>query len=167
MWWILAALAAGASVATRTHDPGDRAAYLAQVHELGRQLDDALATDRWGGGRPGALDALTAHIAAELERRRELGYPPFRHLVRIVASGPDQAEAMRLLEEIRDGSPGEDLIGPAPLLRLRGRYRAQLVGKSTRPRRIAQRAAELLAAAAPAMRRAELSAVVDVDPQGF
>jgi primosomal protein N' (replication factor Y) len=36
-------------------------------------------------------------IAAELERRRELGYPPFRHLVRIVASGPDQAEAMRLL----------------------------------------------------------------------
>jgi primosomal protein N' (replication factor Y) len=106
-------------------------------------------------------------IAAELERRRELGYPPFRHLVRIVASGPDQAEAMRLLEEIRDGSPGEDLIGPAPLLRLRGRYRAQLVGKSTRPRRIAQRAAELLAAAAPAMRRAELSAVVDVDPQGF
>jgi primosomal protein N' (replication factor Y) len=106
-------------------------------------------------------------IAAELERRQELGYPPFRHLVRIVASGPDQAEAMRLLEEIRDGSPGEDLIGPAPLLRLRGRYRAQLVGKSTRPRRIAQRAAELLAAAAPAMRRADLSAVVDVDPQGF
>jgi primosomal protein N' (replication factor Y) len=106
-------------------------------------------------------------IAAELERRRVLGYPPFRHLVRIVASGPDQAEAMRLLGEIRDGIPGEDLIGPAPLLRLRGRYRAQLVGKSARPRRIAQRAAELLAAAAPAMRRAEMSAVVDVDPQGF
>ncbi len=106
-------------------------------------------------------------IAAELERRRELGYPPFRHLVRIVASGPDQAEAMRLLGEIRDGIPGEDLIGPAPLLRLRGRYRAQLVGKSARPRRIAQRAAELLAAAAPAMRRVDMSAVVDVDPQGF
>ncbi len=106
-------------------------------------------------------------IAAELERRQELGYPPFRHLVRILASGPDQAEAVRLLEEIRDGIPGEDLIGPAPLLRLRGRHRAQLVAKSSRPRRIAERAAQLLAAAAPAMRRAELSAVVDVDPQGF
>jgi len=106
-------------------------------------------------------------IATELERRQELGYPPFRHLVRILASGPDQAEAMRLLEEIRDGIPGEDLIGPASLLRLRGRHRAQLVAKSSRPRRIAERAAQLLAAAAPAMRRAELSAVVDVDPQGF
>jgi len=74
---------------------------------------------------------------------------------------------MRLLEEIRDGIPGESLIGPAPLFRLRGRNRAQLVAKSAQPRRIAQRAAELLAAAAPAMRRADLSAVVDVDPQGF
>ena len=106
-------------------------------------------------------------LAAELERRRELDYPPFRHLVRIIASGPEQAQALRLLEEIRDGIPDENLIGPAPLLRLRGRQRAQLVAKSARPRRIAQRAAELFAAAAPAMRRAELSAVVDVDPQGF
>ena len=106
-------------------------------------------------------------LAAELERRRELGYPPFRHLVRIVASGPEQGQTMRLLEEIRDGIPGEELIGPAPLLRLRGRHRAQLVAKSTRPRRIASAAAQLLRAAAPAMRRADLSAVVDVDPQGF
>ena len=44
-------------------------------------------------------------LAAELERRRELGYPPFRHLVRIVASGPEQAQAMRLLEEIKAGIP--------------------------------------------------------------
>ncbi|MGD0166084.1 MAG: primosomal protein N' [Gaiellaceae bacterium] len=106
-------------------------------------------------------------LAAELERRRELGYPPFRHIVRILASGPEQGEAMRLLEEIKDGIPGEELIGPAPLLRLRGRHRAQLVAKTTHPRRIASAAAQLLSAAAPAMRRAELSAVVDVDPQGF
>jgi primosomal protein N' (replication factor Y) len=106
-------------------------------------------------------------LAAELERRRELDYPPFRHIVRIVASGPEQSEVMRLLGEIRDGIPDEDLIGPAPLLRLRGRHRAQLVAKSTRPRRIASAAAQLLQAAAPAMRRAEMSAVVDVDPQDF
>jgi len=106
-------------------------------------------------------------LSAELERRQELDYPPFKHLVRIVSSGPEQAQVMKLLEEIRDGIPGENLIGPAPLFRLRGRSRAQLVAKSAQPRRIAQRAAELLAAAAPAMRRADLSAVVDVDPQGF
>ena len=49
----------------------------------------------------------------------------------------------RLLEEIRDGIPGEELIGPAPLLRLRGRHRAQLVAKSTRPRRIVSRLAQV------------------------
>ncbi len=106
-------------------------------------------------------------LAAELERRRELGYPPFRHLVRIVASGRDPIQPMRLLEEIRDGIRGEELIGPAPLFRLRGRHRAQLVAKSESPRKVASQAARLLTAAAPAMRKAELSAVVDVDPQGF
>ena len=30
-------------------------------------------------------------LAEEVERRRDLGYPPFRHLVRIVVSGPDRA----------------------------------------------------------------------------
>jgi hypothetical protein len=39
--------------------------------------------------------------------------------------------------------------------------------KTDEPRRIAARAARLLAAAAPAMRRAGLTAVVDVDPQSL
>ena len=62
-------------------------------------------------------------------------------------------------------SATRELLGPAPLLRLRGKHRAQLVGKTDRPRALATRAASLLAAAAPAMRRAGLTAVVDVDPQ--
>ena len=60
-----------------------------------------------------------------------------------------------------------DLLGPAPLLRLRGRYRAQLVAKTDQPRRLAARAGRLLSAAAPAMRRAGLAVVVDVDPQSL
>ena len=40
-------------------------------------------------------------LAEELERRRELGYPPFRHLVSIVASGPDAAAPERLLRRAR------------------------------------------------------------------
>jgi primosomal protein N' len=51
------------------------------------------------------------------------------------------------------------------LFRLRGKHRAQLVAKTEKPRRLAVRAAQLLSAAAPAMRRAGLTAVVDVDPQ--
>jgi primosomal protein N' len=73
----------------------------------------------------------------------------------------------RALTELKEGLPGADLLGPAPLLRLRGRHRAQLVGKTDRPRALATRAAQLLAAAAVPMRRAGLAAVVDVDPQSI
>jgi primosomal protein N' len=58
-----------------------------------------------------------------------------------------------------------DLLGPAPVLRLRGRHRAQLIAKTTQPRSVARRASTLLAAAARTMRRDGLTAVVDVDPQ--
>jgi primosomal protein N' (replication factor Y) len=108
---------------------------------------------------------VAGFLAGELERRRELGYPPFRHLVRIVVAGPDADAPARALSELRDRLPGADLLGPAPLLRLRGRYRAQLVAKTEQPRRVAAAAGRLLGAAAPAMRRAGLSVVVDVDPQ--
>jgi primosomal protein N' (replication factor Y) (superfamily II helicase) len=119
--------------------------------------------------RPIALAAnhdVPRFLADELARRRELGYPPFRHLVRVVATGPDERAPTALLEELKAGL-GEELLGPAPLLRLRGRYRAQLVAKTAEPRRWAGRTAQLLAAAAPAMRRAGVTAVVDVDPQSL
>jgi primosomal protein N' (replication factor Y) len=119
--------------------------------------------------RPLALAArhdVPRFLADELERRRELGYPPFRHLVRILVTAPSEAPALKLLQELRDGLDGlGDLLGPAPLFRLRGKHRAQLVAKTDKPRRLASRAAQLLASAAPAMRRAGLTAVVDVDPQ--
>jgi primosomal protein N' (replication factor Y) len=104
-------------------------------------------------------------LAGELDRREALGYPPFRHLVRLVCTGPDAETPARALAELKEGLGGEELLGPAPLLRLRGKHRSQLVAKTAEPRRLAARAAHLLSAAAPAMRRAGLSAVVDVDPQ--
>jgi len=108
---------------------------------------------------------VSGFLAVELERRRELGYPPYRHLVRIVAAGPEPDAPVRLLTELRDRLADPGLLGPAPLLRLRGRHRAQLIAKTDRPRAIAARAAELLTGAAAAMRRAGVTAVVDVDPQ--
>jgi primosomal protein N' (replication factor Y) (superfamily II helicase) len=116
--------------------------------------------------RYAARHDVSGFLATELERRRELGYPPFSHLVRVVASGPEAEDPARLLAELKAGL-GEELLGPAPLLRLRGRYRAQLVAKTQHPRRIAARTAELLAGAATAMRKVGLTAVVDVDPQGL
>ena len=130
-------------VVVQTFQPDARAIELAAGHDVGRFL------------------------AGELERRGALGYPPFRHLVRIVVAGPEPAAPIQALAELKQGLDGTDVLGPAPLLRLRGRYRAQLVAKTGRPRRIAAQAARLLSAASPAMRRAGLTAVVDVDPQTF
>jgi primosomal protein N' (replication factor Y) (superfamily II helicase) len=122
--------------------------------------------------RPISLAArhdVTRFLADELERRQALGYPPFRHLVRIVVSGSG-ADPTTALAELRDeleGVAGAELLGPAPLLRLRGRERAQLVAKTEQPGTFAAAAGRLLAAAAPAMRKAGLTAVVDVDPQSL
>jgi primosomal protein N' (replication factor Y) len=119
--------------------------------------------------RPLALAArhdVPRFLADELERRRELGYPPFSHLVRVLVTSPSEPAGLKLLDELKAGLNGE-LLGPAPLFRLRGKHRAQLVAKTDEPRRLAARTARLLAAAAPAMRRAGLTAVVDVDPQSL
>jgi primosomal protein N' (replication factor Y) (superfamily II helicase) len=128
-------------VLVQTFQPDARPIVYAARHDTSRFLDE------------------------ELERRRALGYPPFVHLVRIVVAGPALPPVLRALEELRDGVTGAELLGPAPLLRLRGRHRAQLVAKTERPRAVAAQAARLLAAAAPALRRSGLTAVVDVDPQ--
>jgi primosomal protein N' (replication factor Y) len=104
-------------------------------------------------------------VVGELARREVLGYPPFRHLVRIVVAGPEPDPPLKALVELKSALGDPDLLGPAPILRLRGRHRAQLVAKTDRPGALAVRAGRLLAAAAPAMRKAGLTAVVDVDPQ--
>jgi primosomal protein N' (replication factor Y) len=116
-----------------------------------------------------ARQDVEGFLSGELDRRRELGYPPYRHLVRVLVSGPEREDAMRALDELADGLAGAqgELLGPAALFRLRGRHRAQLVVKTDRPREVASRAGRLLAAAARAMREADLSAVVDVDPQSL
>jgi primosomal protein N' (replication factor Y) len=110
---------------------------------------------------------VAGYLAHELARREELAYPPFSHLVALVVSGPDPSDVNRALNELRGAleTPEARLLGPAPLLRLRGRHRAQLLAKTASPRAFASRAAAVLARAAPAMRRDGLSAVVDVDPQ--
>ncbi len=112
---------------------------------------------------------VAGFLAGELERRAALGYPPFGHLVSLVVSGPEPEAPLQALRELgaRLDGAGASLLGPAPLLKLRGRHRAQLLAKTPQPRRFARAAASLLAVAGPAMRRDGLTAVVDVDPQSL
>ena len=134
----------------------------------GRVVVQTLPARRASRSRFAARHDVDGFLARELERRRELGYPPFRHLVRVLATGRDRGRRRSaLLEELRRGLRVDaELLGPAPLLRLRGRHRAQLVAKTERPRR-SPRARRRAARPRPRPRcgRPGVTAVVDVDPQ--
>jgi primosomal protein N' (replication factor Y) len=85
--------------------------------------------------------------AEELGHRAALGYPPFGHLVHALVSGVAEAkarEAADLLAGAIAPGKGVELLGPAPapLARLRGRYRFQLLAKGPDQealRRVAER----------------------------
>jgi len=102
-------------------------------------------------------------LAGELERRRALGYPPFGELIRIVCSAEREGHALRAAQALRDrlSIAGAQILGPAPLFRLRGRDRAQLLIKSTD--RAAAVAAVGAAVGKPLGR--DIAVSVDVDPQ--
>ncbi len=108
-------------------------------------------------------------LAEELERRRALRYPPFADLVRVVCSAERaplaRAAAGRVAEAIGPTTTrATELLGPAPLFRLRGRERFQLVLK-TAERALAVKATG--AAVEDAARDREFRDVafsVDVDP---
>ena len=120
--------------------------------------------------RLAAEHAVEAFLAGELERRERLGYPPFRHLVRVEVAA---AAARR-----RDGG-ARRRCAPPPSRRCRatscsGRRRSSAcAGASARscssrrcgPSRAGSLLAELVARQGRALRRADASAVVDVDPQ--
>ncbi len=100
--------------------------------------------------------------AQELERRRALRYPPFSTLIRIVTSSPDLAAATDSSRDIR-AALGPDALGPAPLFRLRGRERSQVVVKAADREAAITEVRDAVAAVVPKHRGVSFS--VDVDPQ--
>ncbi len=109
-------------------------------------------------------------LAGELERRRALRYPPFSHLVRIgfacEREAPLETAAATLAAELREGLPeGSDLLGPAPMFRVRNRHRRRILIKGE------DREATVAAVREAVERRVadrtlrEVSIGVDVDPQ--
>jgi primosomal protein N' (replication factor Y) len=106
-------------------------------------------------------------LAGELARRAVLGYPPHGHLIRVVCSaregGPEVAAAEAVRERIDPAVA--TVLGPAPLFRLKGRERAQLVVKSgEREPAIAAVRRAVEAVAGERANRA-VAFAVDVDPQ--
>jgi primosomal protein N' (replication factor Y) len=102
-------------------------------------------------------------LREELVRREALRYPPFADLIRVVCSHPDLAAAGAAAEAIASRVDAGELLGPAPLFRLRNRERVQLVVKTTRR---AEAIAQVGAAVEDAARaHKDVTLSVDVDPQ--
>jgi primosomal protein N' (replication factor Y) len=122
-----------------------------------------------------SIEHAAAHDSAgflvgELERRRILRYPPYSHLLRVNLSSPAEervdAAAAAIATELRSRLPAEsELLGPAPMFRVRGRHRRRILVKAQ------DRAGTVAAARATVERRAadralkDVSIGVDVDPQ--
>ena len=110
---------------------------------------------------------VDAFLAEELRHRKLLGYPPFGSLIRVVCAAEAPGAAAALANELhgRLALPDAVLLGPAPLFRLRGRERSQLVIKAgDRAAAIAATGAALDGIATLASKRG-VSVSVDVDPQ--
>ena len=102
--------------------------------------------------RHAARHDAAGFLAEELERRRALRYPPFSHLIEVALSSEDEeradsaAERMGELIVQRLGAD-QDLLGPAPLFRVRGRHRRRLLLKSEHRREAVEAVRESVAEA--------------------
>jgi primosomal protein N' (replication factor Y) (superfamily II helicase) len=106
-------------------------------------------------------------IADELERRDALSYPPYASLIRVVCSAEDDALAREAAGAIHGELAGLDaaVLGPAPLFRLRGRARSQLVIKAHARQGAIDAVGRAVDLVAPGAARRGASVSVDVDPQ--
>ncbi|MEA2220593.1 MAG: hypothetical protein QOJ35_3219 [Solirubrobacteraceae bacterium] len=133
----------------------------------GRVLVQTLSPDAPSIAAAARHDA-DGFLEGELMRREALRYPPFSHLVRIVCSSPQVAAVRAAAQALRTALgdvPTARVLGPAPLFRLRGRERAQLVIKAgDRAAAVRAAGAAVTAVAADRTRRG-VAYSVDVDPQ--
>jgi primosomal protein N' (replication factor Y) len=108
-------------------------------------------------------------LAGELARRELLRYPPHGHLIRIVCScpdaGPEAAAAAALREAIEAAGSGAAMLGPAPLFRLKGRERSQLVLKASDRAAAVTAVRGAVEAVSAAREHRGVAFAVDVDPQ--
>lgn len=140
-------------VLVQTYDPEHHAIQLAARHDVGGFLE------------------------RELRDRKELGYPPFSRMALARVDGLDEratqdatSELARVAREVaRDTSKGEVLtvLGPtpAPIARVRNRYRFRVMLRSTSRERLREGALAIHAAVSRLPRAVRVA--IDVDPVGL
>lgn len=140
-------------VLVQTYDPEHHAIQLSAKHDV-----------------PGFLER-------ELRDRKELGYPPFSRMALARVDGLDERETQDATSELarvarevaRDTSKGAVLtvLGPtpAPIARVRNRYRFRVMLRSTSRDRLREGALAIHAAATRLPRSVRVA--IDVDPVGL
>jgi primosomal protein N' (replication factor Y) len=119
-----------------------------------------------------ALRLAAAHdsegfLQGEIARRQALSYPPFGNLIRIVClseeAGPETeaAAALRALINLDEAQ----ILGPAPLFRLQGRERSQLVVKAADRAAAVRAVREAVEQVAADRSYKGVALSIDVDPQ--
>jgi primosomal protein N' (replication factor Y) len=133
----------GGSVIVQALDPGARSLRYAARHDA------------------------AGFLAEELDRRSALAYPPFAHLVRIVCTSAEPGAALAAAAAVREriDDAGAAVLGPAPLFRLKGRERAQVVVKGFDRAAAIRSIGRAVEAVAGAREHRGVSFAVDVDPQ--
>ena len=130
-----------------------------------------------------AVQAAAGHdyvsfFRREMEVRRELYYPPFSRMARFIVAGPGEEDVeagslviREVLAELSGVSSGEkpvSIIGPAPapLSRVRGKYRWHLVlwGRGPEVHRLIRNAVTVLETR---WRSKKANWTVDIDPQSM
>jgi primosomal protein N' (replication factor Y) len=109
-------------------------------------------------------------LAGEVERRRALRYPPFSHLVRVGLASEDPGRlegAAELLRARFEASlpSGADLLGPAPMFRVRNRHRRRLLVKAEEREPAIDAVRSVVEEAVAERELREVALGVDVDPQ--
>jgi primosomal protein N' (replication factor Y) (superfamily II helicase) len=109
-------------------------------------------------------------LEVELQRRRALHYPPFSHLTRInfaseQESKLDEAAAI-VASELRRSLPGgSELLGPAPMFRVRNRHRRRILIKTDDREGTIAAVREIVEQRAEDRSLKDVAIGVDVDPQ--
>jgi primosomal protein N' (replication factor Y) len=114
-------------------------------------------------------DAAT-FLGAEIVRRRALRYPPFSHLTRIVLKAESEPRldkaAAELAQSLLPALPEEtDLLGPAPMFRVRNRHRRRLLLKAGDREGTVATIRETVERLAADRSLRDVAISVDVDPQ--
>ncbi|OAT81420.1 replication restart helicase PriA [Desulfotomaculum copahuensis] len=121
-----------------------------------------------------AVDAARRHdyggfFSQEMSIRRALGYPPFSHLCRVLFTGASEEEVEKAAAALAGFAAGGavQVMGPAPapLVRVKDRFRWQLVLRADAPQKLREAVTAGLAGYERQLRT--VAVAVDLDPQNM